>query len=193
MRRPPLPIYRERNQNVDQFQPLAEPEDELAYDGNNEDVVIEKYKKQMIAIRSYILFNEEIPNNSQNSKDLVEKQKFIRNQLELDNEANYEQNLNKGFKIIDALNSQTLFVYDPDYEYYSVMTGKKVANSKVSQGVFSYFSKGDSRECVHCAEDFDKGDILMKLTTCSHVYHADCNEEYMYYSNQCPLCRSEVY
>mmetsp|Transcript_7664 Transcript_7664/g.6784 ORF Transcript_7664/g.6784 Transcript_7664/m.6784 type:complete len:199 (+) Transcript_7664:83-679(+) len=172
---------------------MIKKKSEFDYDGANEDIMLKKYKEQMIIIRNYILFDENIPNNAVNSKDLLEKQKFIRAQLGLDNNIDNEESLNKGFKVIDALNSQTLFVYDPDFEHYSVITGAKVANDGNHKGVYSYFTKGDSRECVHCAEDYDKGDILMKLSTCSHVYHADCMEEYMYYGNQCPLCRSEVY
>ena len=146
----------------------------------------------MIIIRNYILFNEKIKDNTVNWKDLVENQKNIRIKLGLDNPNTYEESLNIGLKIIDSLNNQTLFVYDPEFEFYSVLTGQKISNHSTEKGVFSYF-KGEGREWVNCYCDFDKGEILMKLSVCGHVFHADCAEEYMYYSNQCPLCRSDIY
>ena len=90
----------------------------------------------MIIIRNFILFNENIPDNKVDSKDLIERQNFIRNQLGLENQMNYEESLNTGFKIIDTLNMQTLFVYDPEYESYSVLTGKKVSTNSTEKGVF---------------------------------------------------------
>ncbi|CAI2367801.1 unnamed protein product [Moneuplotes crassus] len=166
--------------------------DKIDFENATEAEIIDDYKEQMIAIRNFILFDEKIPDNKVNSKDLIEKQQFIRNQLGLNKVEENEQSLDTGFKIIDTLNMQTLFVHDPEFECYSVMTGKKFPTGSNEKGVFCYF-KSEGRECVHCAEEFAKGDILMKLSSCGHVFHADCAEEYMYYSNQCPLCRAVLY
>jgi len=77
---------------------------EPLYNGKTEEDVLKAFKEQMRAIRNYILFNETIPQRVDNSKDLIEKQKFIRTQLGLDNEEDAEKNLENGFKIMDALN-----------------------------------------------------------------------------------------
>ncbi|CAI2365178.1 unnamed protein product [Moneuplotes crassus] len=161
-------------------------------DNQTDSEVLKLYKEQMIAIRNFILFDEKLPEDTVDSKDLIDKQKYIRSRLGLNKPEFYERNLNKAFKIIDILNMQTLFLYDPEYESYSVLTGKKAPTDSTGNDIFSYF-KTESRECVNCAEEFNKGDILMKLSVCGHAFHADCAEEYMYYSNQCPLCRSNLY
>ncbi|CAI2373063.1 unnamed protein product [Moneuplotes crassus] len=166
--------------------------DKVASENDTDTEKIDDYKKQMIAIRNFILFDEKIPDNKVDSKNLIEKQQFIREKLGLNKVEEGEQKLDTGFKIIDALNMQTLFVHDPEFECYSVMTGKKLPTGSNEKGVFCYF-KSEDRECVHCAEEFTKGNILMKLSSCGHVFHADCAEECMYYSNQCPLCRAVLY
>lgn len=118
-----------------------DPEPELERDleeienlGKSDSEILEDYKKQMIIIRNFILFNEKIEEGKIDSSELVDKQNYIRKQLGFDT-GDEEASLAKGFKIIDSLNFQTLFVYDPDYENYYVITGEKRPTSSVEKGV----------------------------------------------------------
>ncbi|XP_062150985.1 putative RING-H2 finger protein ATL53 [Alnus glutinosa] len=50
----------------------------------------------------------------------------------------------------------------------------------------------EASECAICLQDLLVGVEASKLP-CSHVYHVDCIVEWFDRSNQCPLCRSQVF
>lgn len=67
--------------------------------------ILENYKTEQTALRRYILFNEELPQDLSNSKDMVDKQAYIRKALGLDSHGSTaEENLEFAFKIIDVVN-----------------------------------------------------------------------------------------
>ena len=119
----------------------------MEYEINNktkeEEVILQNYQEKMRKFRNGILYIGTF------AKILTERQKYIRAQLGLDQEGNKQQGVKKGFKIIDSLNLQFYFVYDPDYEYYSAWTGQKVSNQEASEKDLCYFLNGDSRSCIH--------------------------------------------
>lgn len=110
--------------------------------------ILADYRAQMVLIRKLILFHERIPDGKVDYKDLVERQEYVRKQLGLTNPATFEANLKNSFKIIDVIQKQTLFVYDPEFECYDVLTGEKKPSFSKEPGVFSYFNTS-GRECVH--------------------------------------------
>ncbi|CAI2363150.1 unnamed protein product [Moneuplotes crassus] len=178
------------------FEELKEKElvfkEKLDIENTPDSELIQDYKDQMILIRDFILFNKRIPDKKVNPKDFIDKKDYLRKQLNLNSFSYYDGNMHTGFKIIETVNLQKLFVYDPEHECYSVISGEKAPTDSTDKGIFSYFNT-EGRECIHCTEQFQKGDILMKLSACGHTFHADCAEEYMYYSNKCPLCRARLY
>jgi len=152
---------------------------------------LRQYKTLSHQLRNYLLFDE-LPEDVDIPQEILNRQKLIRNNLMTKVGYIVIDGKELVFKIIDNLNTQTLFVYDSAQEYYWADTDKKVPNGTEGENIFSYF-KYESRDCVHCAEEFSKDDVLLKLTTCGHVFHAECAEEYMYYNNTCPLCKQKIY
>ena len=92
----------------------------------------------------------------------------------------------KGRDIIEAFNTQKIFVYDPENEYFRVDTEGKVAGGEDAECYF----RTESRECILCLDDFIQEDVLVKLNIWDHVFHADCQEENMFYHNDCSYCRA---
>lgn len=93
-------------------------EDYMENSKMTDDQRIKNFLTKIAIERQYILFGEAPLNGEQLPTELVTKQKYIRNKLNLGDAANEEFSLEKAFKIIDALNMQTLFVYDPEFEKY---------------------------------------------------------------------------
>jgi hypothetical protein len=106
-----------------------------------EDQDLKDYNELTGQLRNYILFGE-LPNNNLNISDNVLKSKMIiRKYLGLTEPNQAEKNMDKVFKIIDSLNTQTVFVYNPEEEYFSIDTNKRVPNDqKDEEGVFCYFN-----------------------------------------------------
>ena len=153
---------------------------------------IKNFQTKIGIERHYILFGEAPISGEQLPTELIIKQKNIRNKLKMNEGASIEFSLEKAFKIIDALNMQTLFVYDPNFEKYWIDNGKKCSTTQSGSRIFSYFPN-DDREWSVWAEDYKIDDILMKLSAWGHVFHADWWENYIYYSSNCPLCRQDIY
>jgi len=151
----------ERKEEVEKEEELPHESTLVAYASDQE--AIEAFLKKMAVERQYILFGDN-PASQEISSELITKQQYIRNKLKLnDGNHNAEFSLEKAFKIIDALNMQTLFVYDKDFEKYRIYNGEKCPTDASGDGIYSYFA-GEDRECVICAEDYKKGSILMKLS-----------------------------
>ena len=47
-------------------------------------------------------------------------------------------------------------------------------------------------ECSICLEKMDKGNDIVSLDICDHIYHEKCIREWLNKSRICPLCRSNV-
>lgn len=96
-------------------------------------------------------------------------------------------------KIIqENINKQTLFVRHPDYECYSTTMNEYMPTDSQGSSVFNYHPT-PNRSCEICAKDYEQGDVLMKLTGCGHIFHADCIIWHMYYSEVCTLCMRKIY
>lgn len=151
-----MPVLENDGDNED-YNPIFEEEDQ------NQN--LKDYNELCGHLRNYILFGE-LPNTDLNISDNVLKGKMIiRRYLGLTEPDQAEKNMDTVFKIIDSLNTQTVFVYNPEEEYYSIHTNKRVPNDhKDEEGVFCYFNT-EARDCVHCTDDFSADDILMKLNS----------------------------
>ena len=47
-------------------------------------------------------------------------------------------------------------------------------------------------DCAVCLGDFQEGEQLRHLPTCSHSFHVSCIDAWFLDHSNCPLCRSEV-
>ena len=111
---------------------------------SNDEALLDKFKAKIAIERQYILFGELPPSGNVESEALTKKQNFIRNKLGLGQEGREKDiNFEFVFKLIDALNMQTLFVYDPNYERFSTYDGKKLKTTDASENSLSYFITDD--------------------------------------------------
>uniref|UniRef100_A0A7S4SBJ1 RING-type domain-containing protein n=1 Tax=Ditylum brightwellii TaxID=49249 RepID=A0A7S4SBJ1_9STRA len=53
-------------------------------------------------------------------------------------------------------------------------------------------SNGGGGECVVCRDNFDIGDVVIRLPFCSHVFHESCALMWLRNHNTCPYCRREL-
>ena len=185
-----LVSHEENKEEVKLEEPINEAP--ILGEGLSDDQMIKNFLAKIGIERQYILFGDAPMNGAALPSELITKQRYIRNKLNMNDGANIEFSLDKAFKIIDALNMQTLFVYDPDFENYWIDDGYKRSTSESGPRIFSYFTS-DDREWAIWAEDYKRNDILMKLCACGHVFHADWWENYIYYSSHCSFCRQDIY
>ncbi|OEL35502.1 hypothetical protein BAE44_0003483 [Dichanthelium oligosanthes] len=47
-------------------------------------------------------------------------------------------------------------------------------------------------ECAVCLAEFAPGERLKQLPSCSHAFHIDCIDTWLYHNVSCPLCRTVV-
>jgi len=52
--------------------------------------------------------------------------------------------------------------------------------------------KDHQKICNICLEDFQEGDQIRVLTSCSHAYHPKCIDEWLSKVASCPVCKSEL-
>ncbi|XP_010053991.3 RING-H2 finger protein ATL79 [Eucalyptus grandis] len=51
---------------------------------------------------------------------------------------------------------------------------------------------GTEAECAICLTEFDEGDGIRVLATCSHGFHVECIERWLRSHKSCPTCRSSL-
>ncbi|KAL5801482.1 hypothetical protein ACOSQ3_033114 [Xanthoceras sorbifolium] len=70
-----------------------------------------------------------------------------------------------------------------------------VWDSKVSRGLASLFRFAcqlrDS-DCSICLSEFKDGEAIRVLTQCSHQFHVQCIDLWLYSHSSCPLCRADT-
>ncbi|KAG8387792.1 hypothetical protein BUALT_Bualt02G0058000 [Buddleja alternifolia] len=52
--------------------------------------------------------------------------------------------------------------------------------------------KGTNGECAVCLGEFEEGDWVKHLPSCSHVFHVSCIDTWFQMHSSCPLCRAYV-
>ncbi|CAK9327025.1 unnamed protein product [Citrullus colocynthis] len=58
---------------------------------------------------------------------------------------------------------------------------------------FSYSKHdGGEKECVICLCEIEEGEKCRKMSTCDHVFHRDCIDQWFTVDCHCPLCRTAV-
>lgn len=50
----------------------------------------------------------------------------------------------------------------------------------------------ENEPCAICRNNYNEGDIVRKLNSCNHYFHARCVEEWFQTHNNCPVCRSQL-
>lgn len=97
---------------------LANDEEDKKVDSDDEDEdILRQYKTLSHQLRNYLLFDE-LPEDVDIPQEILNRQKLIRNNLMTKVGYIVIDGKELVFKIIDNLNTQTLFVYDSAQEYY---------------------------------------------------------------------------
>ena len=50
----------------------------------------------------------------------------------------------------------------------------------------------EENTCAICQNQYNESDILRKLNSCGHYFHASCLEEWFSNHSNCPVCRSQL-
>ncbi|RAL42349.1 unnamed protein product [Cuscuta campestris] len=74
---------------------------------------------------------------------------------------------------------------------------KGLGRSDIARNIplFVYEGNGEEEEdegCVICLSGFEDGDLGRKLPKCSHAFHADCIDMWLFSHPSCPVCRAPV-
>uniref|UniRef100_A0ACD5WFI3 Uncharacterized protein n=1 Tax=Avena sativa TaxID=4498 RepID=A0ACD5WFI3_AVESA len=56
----------------------------------------------------------------------------------------------------------------------------------------SSLAAASAAECAVCLSEFVGGERLKMLPTCSHAFHIDCIDTWLFHNVSCPLCRTVV-
>lgn len=106
------------------------------------------------------------------------------------------------------LTTPSLFTDNPTYEDM-VLLSSLIGNVKPpvatredidrAGGIFTFGDMKDSRtlalqgeRCLVCLGDYEDGEICRQITSCSHIFHKECIDEWLTTGrNTCPLCRGE--
>ena len=97
---------------------LTNDEEDKKVDSDDEDEdILRQYKTLSHQLRNYLLFDE-LPEDVDIPQEILNRQKLIRNNLITKVGYIVIDGKELVFKIIDNLNTQTLFVYDSAQEYY---------------------------------------------------------------------------
>lgn len=79
-------------------------------------------------------------------------------------------------------NNSCLFTIDDDGDYYCEKVGDTVDTN----------SKDDGPECSICLDEYEKGDALVCLNPCHHVFHEECIKAWTKHNKRCPLCNVDL-
>jgi Ring finger domain len=69
-------------------------------------------------------------------------------------------------------------------------------NSSIDHFLLTYMYRNNQRvegnNCVVCLSQLKHGDMVVKIETCSHVFHEECIDRWLRLHKTCPICRSRV-
>ncbi|KAK8474334.1 hypothetical protein V6N13_068449 [Hibiscus sabdariffa] len=63
--------------------------------------------------------------------------------------------------------------------------------SSVREMVATVWVEEGDEDCTICLEGFEAGSYAARMP-CSHIFHAECIQEWLKHSHYCPLCRFEM-
>lgn len=53
-------------------------------------------------------------------------------------------------------------------------------------------AEGEGNDCVVCLGQLQHGETVVKIESCSHVFHEECIDRWLQLHKTCPICRSRV-
>jgi len=93
-----------------------------------------------------------------------------------------------GIKINDNNHDDTLFTIDDDDDDYDV-DDDDIVDELVEE---EEEGKENGPECSICLGEYEKGDELVSLNPCRHVFHKECISTWTNHNTRCPLCNVDL-
>jgi len=91
-----------------------------------------------------------------------------------------------GIKINDNNHDDTLFTIDDDDDDYDV------DDDDIVDELVEEEEKENGPECSICLGAYEKGDELVSLNPCRHVFHKECISTWTNHNTRCPLCNVDL-
>ena len=68
------------------------------------------------------------------------------------------------------------------------------APQEVINGLVTYVFEDERSEdkCNICLSEYVRGETVLKLPKCSHIFHRDCITRWLSINRICPICREEI-
>ncbi|KAI9104640.1 hypothetical protein DFS34DRAFT_603921 [Phlyctochytrium arcticum] len=51
---------------------------------------------------------------------------------------------------------------------------------------------GSGKTCAICMSDFETGEDVLKIPSCSHMFHEPCGSQWLKVNRTCPICRKDI-
>mmetsp|Transcript_62234 Transcript_62234/g.69636 ORF Transcript_62234/g.69636 Transcript_62234/m.69636 type:complete len:332 (+) Transcript_62234:106-1101(+) len=93
-----------------------------------------------------------------------------------------------GTKINYNNHDDTLFTIDNDNDDYDV-DDNDIVNELIEE---EEEGKENGPECSICLGEYEKGDELVSLNPCQHVFHEKCISTWTNHNTRCPLCNVDL-
>merc|ERR1712086_582601 len=79
---------------------------------------------------------------------------------------------------------------DDDDDNYDVDDDDDIVNELVEEDEEE--EKEEGPECSICLGEYEKGDALVSLNPCRHVFHEECISAWTNQNTRCPLCNIDL-
>merc|ERR1712238_263425 len=80
---------------------------------------------------------------------------------------------------------------DDDYDNYDV-DDDDIVNELVEEDEEEELGEEGPLECSICLGEYEKGDRLVSLNPCRHVFHEACIAAWTNQNTRCPLCNIDL-
>merc|ERR1712086_511422 len=79
-----------------------------------------------------------------------------------------------------------------DDDNYDVDDDDDIVNELVEEDEEEEMEEEGPLECSICLGEYEKGDALVSLTPCRHVFHEACISAWTNQNTRCPLCNIDL-
>ena len=98
--------------------------------------------------------------------------------------------------LVDNILNENLFNFVPNTPINPINRATNIGNlnngTRLSIINQEFIDEEENTQCAICHSDFVLNDIVRKINSCNHFFHATCIEQWFASNNTCPVCRIRI-